>query len=481
MKGALPACLALLFALPVLSQVPASVPPPRPNARGDVEPGANPAAAVRELPFIEDDYAGARARAAAEKKLLFVDAWATWCHTCLSMKRFVLPDPGLAPVKDAVVWLSVETEAETNRDFVEKYPIDGLPTFFLVDPVREEVVARWLGAGTVNELRGFVQGNAAAYAAKRGSAQPPAAVATRRGDLARQRGDLAAAAAAYRKAVRLSDADDPARKERLVLLATALQRIATADARRECAKLGIAEMDHTGDSAVAADFAAVAASCASALPAGEALAARARDAAEARLASLTESAAAPLSVDDRSDAYANLAELQEARGDHGLAVATMKERAALLEAAAQGAPDATLAATFDAHRTDTYLALGEPRKAEELLSIREKQMPADYNPPARLARVLLEEKKLEAAEAAVDRALALMTQGPRRIGILALKARILAAQGKPRGPVLREELAVLRRLPKAQRRPEAEQRLQAELAQLQDTPQGPAAGSAQAR
>jgi thiol-disulfide isomerase/thioredoxin len=477
MKSPIPACFALLVALPVLSQVPVAVPPPGPDARPGVGAGKHPLDLVGELAFIEDDYAGARARAAAEKKLLFVDAWATWCHTCLSMKRFVLPDPGLSQVKDAVVWLSVETEAEANRDFVEKYPLDGLPTFFLVDPVREEVVARWLGAGTANELRGFVQANAAAYAAKRGSAQPPAAVATRRGDLARQRGDLAAAAVAYRKAVRLSGEGDPARKERLVLLATALQRLGTADARRACARLGIAEMDHTGDSAVAADFAAVAAACASALPASDPLAARARAAAEARLVSLTSAVAAPLSVDDRSDAYANLVELQEARGDRGLAVATMKKRAALLEAAAQEAPDATLAATFDAHRTDTYLALGEPGKAEEMLAVREKQMPADYNPPARLARVLLEEKKLESAEAAVDRALALMTQGPRRIGILALKARILAAQGKPRAPVLREELAVLRRLPKAQRRPEAEQKLQAELAQLHDPPQASAAGS----
>ncbi|HXN56646.1 MAG TPA: thioredoxin family protein, partial [Myxococcales bacterium] len=182
MKNVLRGCLVLVIALP---------------------------AVAGELPFIEDDYAGARTRAAAEKKLLFVDAWATWCHTCLSMKRFVLPDPGLASVKDAVVWLSVETEAEKNRDFVEKYPIDVLPTFFLVDPAKEQVVARWLGAGTVNEMRRFVQLNAAAYASKQGSGQPPAAAAMRSGDLARQHGDLAAAAAAYRKAVRLSDAADP--------------------------------------------------------------------------------------------------------------------------------------------------------------------------------------------------------------------------------------------------------------------------------
>ncbi|GAC1337324.1 MAG: hypothetical protein NVSMB23_03620 [Myxococcales bacterium] len=417
----------------------------------------------RELPFIEDDYAAARAQAVAERKLLFVDAWATWCHTCLSMKRFVLPDPGLEPVRGSVIWLAVETESPATRDFVERYPIDGLPTFFLIDPARQEVVARWLGAATVNELRRFVQDNASAYASKSRSARSPSAEATRAGDVARQRGDLAAAAAAYGRAVRLSGPRDPARPERLLLRASALQKLGTPASLRACAKLAVAELDRTGTSAVAADFAAVAAGCVSGFPGKDALAGRVRRSAEARLASLTASAAAPLSVDDRSDALANLADLQQARGDAAAARATMQKRAVLLETAAQAAPDAATAATFDAHRTDTYLALGEPQKAEELLVQREKEMPGDYNPPARLARVLLEEKKLALAEAAVDRALALMTQGPRRVGILALKARIWAGQGRSPAPVLREQLALLRALPQAQRRPAAEARLEAEL------------------
>ena len=54
----------------------------------------------------------------------------------------------------------------------------------------------------------------------------------------------------------------------------------------------------------------------------------------------------------------------------------------------------------DAHRTETYLYLKQAPKAEHLLARREKEMPQDYNPPARLARVLLEEKKLTEAEAA---------------------------------------------------------------------------------
>jgi len=150
-------------------------------------------------------------------------------------------------------------------------------------------------------------------------------------------------------------------------------------------------------------------------------------------------------------------------GKHAEAVAVMRERAQVLEAAAAAAPDATMAATFDAHRTDTYLYLKEPQKAEQLLVQREKEIADDYNPPARLANVYLQEKKLPEAEAAVDRALAKMDRGQRRVGILGLKAKILKAQGKPVASVLHEQLEVLRSLPGPQRRPEMEAKIEREL------------------
>ena len=155
-----------------------------------------------------------------------------------------------------------------------------------------------------------------------------------------------------------------------------------------------------------------------------------------RLESLAADPKAALSVDDRSSIYASLADHLDELKRHDEAVAAMRKRAAVLEAAAARAPDVATAATFDAHRTETYLYLGEPAKAETLLAAREKEMPGDYNPPARLARVLLEQKRAPEAEAAVNRALALMTQGPRKVGILGLKARILEAQGKDKAPVL---------------------------------------------
>ena len=72
-------------------------------------------------------------------------------------------------------------------------------------------------------------------------------------------------------------------------------------------------------------------------------------------------------------------------------------------------------------------------------------------------------EKLPDAEAAVDRALAKMDRGQRRVGILGLKARILKAEGKPVAAVLREQLEVLRALPGPQRRPEMEAKIEREL------------------
>src|SRR5437763_14314743 len=97
------------------------------------------AAAHGSLHFIDDDYPKALASARAAHKPLFVDFWATWCHSCLSMQRFVLSDPGMEPVASAVVWSSLETERAANKVAVEKYPVDAWPTFLIVDPDTDHV------------------------------------------------------------------------------------------------------------------------------------------------------------------------------------------------------------------------------------------------------------------------------------------------------------------------------------------------------
>ena len=419
-----------------------------------------------QIQFVDDDYAGARAKAKAEKKPIFVDSWATWCHSCLSMRSFVLPDAGLREVKDAVVWLSIETEQEKNRGFVEKFPAEGLPTFLIVDPDDETILGRWLGSGSASEMRKFVEQGVVAYRAKRGGpAESEAAKAARAGDIAATNGDHAAAAADYRKAADLTPASDPDRAVRLDLLAGALAHNGQ-DGNAQCAALGKAELAKMPDNAVGADFAATVAQCAEELVnknKNDLDSKHLLDESMARLEKMTQDPSVPFSADDRSDVQATLAGLQKDLGDEKGAEATLRLREKLLEEAAAKAPDVETAATFDAHRTDCYLQLHELEKAETLLGQREKELPADYNPPARLARVLLEDKKPALAEAEVDRALGLMTQGPRRVGILSLKAKILAAQNKPTEKVLREELETLRGLPKTMRRPQAEADLEKQI------------------
>src|SRR5262249_14034123 len=152
--------------------------------------------------FVDDDYPGALAKAKAQRKPLFLDSWATWCHSCLSMKAFVFPDAGLRPAKDAVVWAAVETETEKNRAVVEKFPVDGLPTFLIIDPDTEKVIGRWVGSSSVNEMRQFVLDTAAAWqTTRRGGKLSPAAEAEREGHAAQQSGDLAGTAVAYRRAL----------------------------------------------------------------------------------------------------------------------------------------------------------------------------------------------------------------------------------------------------------------------------------------
>ena len=413
------------------------------------------------LPFVADDYPAALARAKAQHKPLFIDFWATWCHSCLSMQRFVLSDPGMKPVAKQVIWLSIETETERNKAVVDKFPLDGWPTFLVIDPGSEKVLGRWLGSGSVQELRGFVQDATLAY---QGQSGDPAAVAQRAGDEARIQGDLAASAAAYGEAVGASKQKDARRPERMTLYVSALRKLKTPEALRTCVQLGLKEIDATPDTAVAADFASYVDDCGAALPKGDPDAAQVRERATARITALLAKPSAQLAADDRSDALATLSGMLEEAGKHDESKARMQERAQVLEAAAQAAPDVALASTFDAHRTDTYLALGQPEKAEKMLAAREIEVPSDYNPPARLARVYLEEGRLPDAEAAVDRALKLMTRGQRRVGVLGLKAKILTAEGKPVREVLQEQLEVLRGLPQSQRNPASESKIEAQLA-----------------
>lgn len=436
-------------------------------------PATEPTTTGSGITFVDDDLARALAAGRAGRKPVFVDAWATWCHSCLSMRSYVFPDPGLRPLRDAVVWAAVDTEQPGNREFVGAHRLDALPTFLVLEPDEGEVVSQWIGTATVAELREFVGGAVDAWT--RRTSPDAASVALGEAWAASNRGDRAAAATAYERALGATPAGHPARPQRLSALAMSLAGVGTRESARRCAALGVRELASMGDTALVIDFASSTMGCAASLPWWDALTKRElRKLAITRLSELVKDTSAPLSVDDRSTAYAELVGWLDAAGRHDEAVARTRERVTLLEQAAASAPDVERAATFDAHRVESYLYLGLTPKAEQLLTARERELPDDYNPPARLARVLFKEGQLAAAEAAMTRALDKTPRGKRRVGFLDLQADILAAQGKPTSTVRRQQLELYRELPATQRSAQREEALEAALREAERADAGAA-------
>jgi len=174
-----------------------------------------------------------------------------------------------------------------------------------------------------------------------------------------------------------------------------------------------------------------------------------------RLRELTAHPPPDASVDDRSDALDILSEALSDLGDEAGAQREQEARLGLMEQAAHEAKIPEAAQTFDYGRASAYAALGRFDEALRMLEERARQLPDNYEPPARLASVLLEAKRLPAAMAAIDRALEL-SYGPRRIAHLKLRAAIQAEMGDRAGALatLRREVAGYEALPKGQASPE---------------------------
>jgi tetratricopeptide (TPR) repeat protein len=113
-----------------------------------------------------------------------------------------------------------------------------------------------------------------------------------------------------------------------------------------------------------------------------------------------------------------------------------------MERAAAEAPAPEVAATYDYQRAGAYLALGRPDEAVRMLVQRERELPKSYEPPARLADVLVRVGRLPEALKAIDRAIA-RAYGPRKLRYLKLRAEIQDKLGDRAAQIatLREEVA----------------------------------------
>jgi tetratricopeptide (TPR) repeat protein len=387
------------------------------------------------IAFIEDDYPRALAEARARKLPLFVDAWAPWCHTCLSLRAYVLPDPGLRRFGGRFVWLSIDTERDSNAPAVDKLDVHVLPTLFVIDPANEERVVAWPGSLTASELAGWLDDAETAF--RRRDLGGAAEQELLSGHRASAAGRLDDAIAAYRAAIAASPPGWPKRSVAVDALVT---RLSDAQRLAECVTVAAEEAPHLAAGTALADVLRSGMTCADALPADAREPGRRLD-----LARLGERVAAdpsqPILADDRSDLYDYVVEAFRGSGQVDEAASVARAWVAFLETEARRAPTPRERTVFDAHRLLAYRAIGEPERAISMLEASERDFPDDYNPPARLATAYLDMKRYDEALAAVKRAL-VRAYGPRKLRIWSIEADILQAQSNIEGArsVLREAL-----------------------------------------
>jgi tetratricopeptide (TPR) repeat protein len=352
---------------------------------------------------------------------LFVDAWAPWCHTCLSMRSYVFPDPALSGLAERFVWLSVDTERPQNAAFVSKLGVRVLPTLYVIDPASQEPILAWSGSLTAVELAGLLED--AAVALERGGAGGAAGAALLRGHRASAAGQFGEAVTAYRDALGSAPPDWPKRAQAIDGL---VARLADDKQLAACVATGADEAPKMPPGTGLADVLRAAIGCAQDLPA---------DAPErgrlAELAAVGEHVASdrlqPLLADDRSDLYDYVVGALRTIGRVGEVERVARAWGAFLEEQAARAPTPAARAVFDAHRLLACLAVGEPQRALPMLQRSEHDFPDDYNPPARLATAYLAMGRHDEALAAVKRALA-RAYGPRKLRLWSLEADVYEAK-----------------------------------------------------
>lgn len=424
---------------PDLVMAPSAAPPPAAPEVLGVPAGAasgDPAApaAPAAIEWVEDDIDEAIAQARASKRLVVVDAWAPWCHTCLAMKGGVLRAPELVAYSDRVVFAAIDTDRPENASFMQHYEVPVWPTFFVLEPAGGEVVAMLGGAASLSELTAMIDRGLAAQEG-RGDALGVLA----RADQLFAKGAFDGAAKAYEEAAGKLEAG-PGRSAAMIGWIRSLSR---ARAFQRCVEVGSEHLESVTGAAAPADFSYYLRSCVNQVK-DVAARKRIRERVLARLEQITASPDPHSSMDDRADALAQLADAARELGDKGRAKRADEARLALMEAAADEAETPAHAMTYDYQRAGAYLTLGRGEDAVEMLTEREKQLPDSYEPPARLAWVLSALDRDEEALAAIERAVE-RSYGPRRLRYLRMKADLLDDLGEPAEAIatLREVLAGL--------------------------------------
>ncbi|HUK65885.1 MAG TPA: hypothetical protein VLV17_03605 [Anaeromyxobacteraceae bacterium] len=359
------------------------------------------------------------------------------------MRATVLKDLKLARRAGRFVWLSIDAEDARNAGFLERFPVTVFPSFFVIDASSERAVLSYTGSATRTELLSLL-----ADGESRARTGPEAILA--QADAEQAGGHLDAALASYRRALAqggLRWAKRPRVIESLVLALSGAERA------EECAEVAWREGPSLPRGPSFANVVGSGLSCATGIADGT----PARDAALAALVPLAWQALSikDLLADDRSSLYEAIVDAHKARGDLPGARRVAEAWWRFLEKDARRAGTKEEHAALDSARVEAALTIGDPARALPSIEESARDFPWDYNPKARLARLLFELGRLGEARASAEEAVG-KAYGPRKLVLYRFLVRILEAQGdrSSERATLDEAVTFGEGLPAAQRKDE---------------------------
>jgi len=160
--------------------------------------------------------------------------------------------------------------------------------------------------------------------------------------------------------------------------------------------------------------------------------------------------------DDRAQLYATLLDLYGREKDAEAGKKLSAEFLAFLDEHEKTAPSAEARASLDSYRVMMAMRQKDPARAIPALQASERDLPNDYNPPARLTTLYNTMGRYDQALAASDRALA-RVYGPRRTSLLQTRASIYEKKGDTAAArrTLEEAVKFASTVPKGERQVES--------------------------
>jgi len=115
------------------------------------------------IEFFEGSYEEALVKAKAEEKLIFVDAYATWCGPCKRMSKNVFTQPEVGEFyNQAFIALKLDMEKPKGREFGQLFPVRAYPTLFYINE-KGELLKKVVGGKSVEQFLAIGQEIAGSY------------------------------------------------------------------------------------------------------------------------------------------------------------------------------------------------------------------------------------------------------------------------------------------------------------------------------